>query len=128
MFSMTVFATENKNGKNDNIFAEDKTNIMISADHPQFTIKLKSNPTTGFSWFLREYDANLIAPVKHSYQQQDANVKLMGAPGYELWTFKVKPSGFVVPQHTAIRFVYMRPWSSSDSSSQVVFRVNTQSK
>jgi predicted secreted protein len=34
----------------------------------------------------------------------------MGAPGYEKWTFRVKPAGFVVPHTTNITLVYARSW------------------
>lgn len=87
---------------------------------------MKSNPTTGYSWFLREYDSTIITPVKHSFEQPSA--KLMGAPGFELWTFKVKSAGFAVPQQTTIRMVYTRPWQSNDTGTQLVFRITTQGK
>lgn len=110
----------------DNLYTEDKPNIAVDAKHAEFILKIKSNPTTGYSWFLREYDANLIMPVKHSFLPPEKS--LIGAPGYELWTFRVKPIGFVVPQQTIIRMIYSRPWQGSDSSTQLVFRISTQGK
>lgn len=107
------------------VYTEDKQTILISADQPEFILKLKSNPSTGYTWFLREYDANLIEPVKHSFEQPTE--ELIGASGFEEWTFKVKPAGFVVPQQTAIRMIYARPWQSNDSSTQLVFHISTQS-
>lgn len=109
------------------IYTEENTNFSMSASQPTFIIKLKSNPTTGYSWFLREYDDSLITPVKHSFEKA-SNTNLMGAPGYELWTFTIKPAGFAVPQQTLLRFVYTRPWQGNDGSTQVVFRISTQSK
>lgn len=108
------------------IYTEDKQSIMVSADHPEFTLKLKSNPTTGYSWFLRDYDPDMMTPIKHSFE--GTTPKLMGSPSYELWTFKVKPTAFVVPQETVIRMVYTRPWETNDGSTQIVFRVMTQGK
>lgn len=105
-----------------NLHTEEAPNFLVSAASPVFILKLKSNPTTGFSWFMREYDDRLIIPIKHAYQSPTG--KLMGAPGYDIWTFKVKPAGFVVPQQTVLRMVYARPWAP-DSSTQVVFRVST---
>ncbi len=107
-------------------YTQNEPNIVVSKDAPNFMIKLQSNPTTGYSWFLREYDANLVQPVKHEFIHGDK--KLIGAPGYELWTFKIKPSGFIVPQQSSIRFSYARPWESTDSASQVVFHISTQGK
>jgi inhibitor of cysteine peptidase len=104
------------------VYLEDKPVLMVTIDQPEFVIKLKSNATTGFSWFLREYNAALIEPVSHEFEAP-ADKTLMGAPGYELWKFRVKPGSFVVPQQTMIRFVYARPWELDDGSSQLVFKV-----
>lgn len=126
-FSGITFAADKvKSVVNENIITDEKPNFIVTTNNPQFTIKLKSNPSTGYAWFLREYDAELLIPVKHEFQQGDK--KLIGAPGYELWTFRVKPVGFVVPRQTTLRFIYSRPWSNSDSSTQVVFRLSTQGK
>lgn len=106
------------------VYTEDKVGILVTPAHTQFTIKLKSNPTTGYSWFLREYDASFMKPIKHEFEAP-ANKKLMGAPGFEIWTFQVKPSAFTVPQTTMMRFVYARPWEGLDQAKQIVFRVST---
>ena len=129
LFSASLMAAQatNLSVNNDNsinVFTNDKTNIVIAATQPVFILKLKSNPTTGYSWFLREYDASLISPLKHSFQAPDK--KLIGASGFELWTFKLKPQAFVVPHQTMVRMVYMRPWQGTDNSTQVIFRVTTQ--
>jgi|SRR5579862_7396779 len=125
LFYSTSFADKKPVNPSDDFYSEDKLNISVDAMHPEFTIKLKSNPTTGYSWFLREYDANLLTPLKHKFAKPSQ--KLIGAPGYELWTFHVKPSGFIVPQLTTIRMVYTRPWQGMESSTQLVFRVSTLS-
>ncbi|MDR3477727.1 MAG: protease inhibitor I42 family protein [Gammaproteobacteria bacterium] len=104
------------------VYLEEKPAVMVMVDQPQFVIKLKSNATTGFSWFLREYNSAIIEPVSHEFEAP-TDKKLMGAPGYELWTFRVKPNSFIVPQQTMIRFVYSRPWEIDDGSSQLVFKV-----
>jgi len=109
---------------NKNIFTEDKSGITVTRDHPQFSIKLKSNPTTGYTWFLRECDLTRITPETHTFET-NPDKNLMGAPGSELWTFRVNPSGFVVPQQTILRFVYARPWEGTAQSKQIVFRVST---
>ena len=107
-------------------YTEDKLNIIVTKSQPEFSIQLKSNPTTGFSWFLREYDDHIIVPVKRTYQK--ANAKLIGSSGNEIWIFKVKPEAFAVPQQTTIRLIYARPWENRDSTTPIVFRVTTQDK
>lgn len=115
--SATFSQLEKKN------YTEERAGIMVQADQPEFTITLKSNPTTGYSWFLRDYHTDLIKPVKHEFIA--GNPKLMGAPGQEVWTFRAKPAAFSVPQQTLIRMVYARPWEGMEQSSQLVFRVST---
>jgi len=109
------------------VYTEDKPVATILPDQPVFSIKLKSNPTTGFLWYLRSYDANVLEPVKHTFEPA-ANKKLIGAPGYEIWTFRVKPNGFVVPMQTFIRFVYGRSWETNSQANQFVFQVTTRGK
>lgn len=105
------------------IYTEDKLAVMVTKDHPQFQIKLKSNATTGYSWFLREYNSEIVTPVKRAIIPPET--KMMGAPGFEVWTFKMKPTAFTVPQQTMLRFIYSRPWDANDQSKQLVFRVST---
>lgn len=105
-----------------NVFTADKPNIMVAQTNPNFTLKLKSNPTTGFTWFLRDYDDALVVPVKHTFETSET--KLMGAPGYDFWEFKMKPSAFLVPRQTIVRMIYARPFSG-DNVTPVMFTIST---
>ena len=117
-FQTTTFATKSE----PNIYTEDKLNVIVTKDQPQFIIHLKSNPTTGYNWFLREYDAKLIIPIKHRYEAP--NNRMVGASGYDVWTFSVKPAAFIVPQMTQLRFIYTRPWETQDQVKQLVFKIS----
>lgn len=90
--------------------------LLVSAAHPEFELKLPSNPTTGFSWFLGAYDHHLIHAVSHKYIAPKK--QLMGAGGYELWSFKVKKAAFVLPQQTVITMHYRRPWTEKQAKTQ----------
>lgn len=105
-------------------YSEDKLAVSVLPEQPQFIVRLKSNPTTGFSWFLSGYNAQLLKPVKQSYLAA-TDKKLIGAAGYETWVFEVKPDAFIVPQQTEIHFVYARPWSVTEQANQLVFKVST---
>ena len=115
-----VYAAENKNISP--IYTEDKPVVMVSANAPQFIIKLKSNASTGYVWFLQDYNSGIISVVKHTYQMPVDN-NLIGAPGCELWTFRVTPAGLIVPRETMIRFVYIRPWEVAKDVKPLVFKV-----
>lgn len=110
----------------ESFYTENQSNVIVKKSQPQFSIKLKSNPTTGYSWFLREYNSKFILPLKHQFEKPTK--QLVGASGYEIWTFRVKPAGFSVPQQTQIRFVYTRPWQAKESASVLTFRVTMLSE
>ena len=128
LFNNISYASEVNNqasNKNDDsaIYTEGKRDILVSSSEPQFTIKLKSNPSTGYAWFLRRYNATFLIPIKHRFQQ--GNNQLIGGSGVELWTFRVKPKAFLVPQQTVIRMIYARPWDNKEKSTEVVFHITT---
>ena len=104
------------------VYMADKPDITVSAAQPTFSLKLKANPTTGYVWLLRDYDASLVTPVSHQYQKP--NAKLIGAPGYDLWTFKMKPAAFIVPRQTTVRMIYTRPFSN-ENPTPVLFSIST---
>lgn len=83
--------------------------ILVKQSAPTFSIILRSNPTTGFMWILRDYDNNLITPIRKIFYS--SKTKLIGAGGYEKWTFRVNPKAFAVPQTTGVTLVYARPWN-----------------
>lgn len=105
------------------VFSDPAKTIMVKKSNPVFNIILQSNPTTGYSWSLKSYDSNLIVPVKHKFYPPE-NKKLVGAPGYERWTFRVKTEGFTVPQLTSITLIYLRPWEEQGAQA-VNFKVVT---
>ena len=103
---------------------QQSTAISVSEAQPVFIIKLISNPTTGYVWSLRHYDKTLLTAVKHEYHAPKTD--LIGAPGYELWTFRAKPAAFAVPARTKLSFVYARPWESDQAGSAAEFVVTFQ--
>ena len=82
--------------------------IVVSKKSPVVTITLPSNSTTGYMWILTKYNNNLIKPLKQKYYGSKKN--LAGAGGYEVWTFRVKSSGFTVPQVIEVNLIYAQPW------------------
>jgi inhibitor of cysteine peptidase len=116
----------NAEEKNSPVYTENNLHIIVYANEPEFIYQLKSNPTTGYSWFIHNYDTDLIELVSHQFQRPDS--KLMGAPGFERWIFRLKPAAFNVSQQLTIRLVYMRPWESNASGTPLVIQITTQKK
>jgi inhibitor of cysteine peptidase len=117
LFSLVALAG-NTNETSLKVYTEDEVLIQIVPD-AEFVIRLNSNISTGYSWFLREYDPELISVSKHSYIAPKTN--LIGAPGFDEWTFKTTHSPkLTTPSY--IRFVYARPWEKNIAK-QVIFKL-----
>ena len=101
--------------------------IVVNSEAPKFTLTLKSNPTTGYTWVLvGNYNDELIKPVSHAYHAPDT--KLVGAPGYETFTFKVKDEAFKMPQLFSVSLQYVRPWVAVKNAQKMTFTIVTTDK
>lgn len=78
--------------------------IQVKAGQ-NFTIKMESNPTTGYGWQLSKALDNKISLVTNAFIPPDS--KLCGAGGHEVWTFKAIEQGQV-----EISMNYVRPWDN----------------
>ena len=105
----------------DNNFTDPTKSIQVSLGSPTILLKLKSNPTTGYSWFLVDYNHDLLTPLKWKYMPPTSD--LVGASGYELWTFQVNQKAFMVPQLTQITLQYTRPWVVPSTDRKLTFTV-----
>jgi inhibitor of cysteine peptidase len=88
----------------------DKTHITVKAPG-EFSIKIESNPTTGYSWGLQPLKENEQTLVKFKKQkveepgEESHKEKLLGAPTYEIFTFEA-----LAPGEAVIELHYRRPW------------------
>lgn len=88
---------------------QDQSNIEIKKGQ-EFTLKLNSNQTTGYSWDVDgTYDTSIITKTGYQYVTDSSN--LAGAPGTELWTFKGEKAGT-----TTLTFKYFRSWEGASSA------------
>lgn len=106
-------------------FSHPKKPIVVSSDKPEFTLQLKSNRTTGYSWFMISYDRKLIRIMGSEYIA--ANMKRMGEPGMSVWHFRMLPEAFKVQHATKIRLLYARPFELKKGKI-VTFIIVTHSK
>lgn len=81
-----------------------------------FTIRMESNPTTGYGWQLSKALDNNIILVTNAFIPPDS--KLMCAGGHEVWTFKAIEQG-----QTEISIKYVRPWEKDQPTRTNVFTV-----
>ena len=97
------------------------TNYSRNRCEPAFAVDMPENPTTGYTWFLSGYDANIITPVAKSYTA--AASQLAGAPGVASWRFN---SRVHVPTITKVRFSAQRPWAISDKAQSTEYTIVIQ--
>lgn len=105
-------------------FSDPDQAIIVTTESPTFTIRLQSNPSTGFGWFLSLHDQTLIQPIKQKYYAPKEGRP--GAGGYEEWTFQVNTAAFKVPQLTSIDMVYARPWGKLENYKTAKFNIFTK--
>lgn len=106
------------------IYDQENVAITVTSAQSEFVIKLKANPSTGYTWVLSNYDKALVTPLTHRYEA--AQTKLIGAPGFDLWTFRAKPAAFTAGQKSKINFDYVRPWEEKVSAGKAEFIVGVE--
>lgn len=114
---------DTNNSEKNIAYSDPQKPILVKKPQPLFSITLQSNPTTGFLWSLKGFDANTIKPISRTYYPPQKN-GLIGRGGYEKWLFSVKPAGFVVPQTTTITLIYAR-YSELEGAQVSNFKVVT---
>jgi inhibitor of cysteine peptidase len=94
-------------------FSDPNKAIIVTAADSTFTLTLKANPSTGFSWFLAKYDQTIVEPISQKYYS--TSTERVGVGGYEVWEFKIKPEALRVPQVIEVQMLYARPWEPVNS-------------
>lgn len=80
-----------------------------------FSIQLRSNPTTDYSWQLAEpFDKTRLEKVSNHYQADANPNRMVGVGGTETLMFKALKSG-----HAKIQVRYIRSWEAQDTAAQV---------
>jgi inhibitor of cysteine peptidase len=101
--------------------AESKPTELEAIAGKKFTITLKSNPTTGYSWALAPLpEGAAVKFVEQKYERP--NTGMMGAGGQEIWTFEA-----VKPGKAEITLKYARSWEKDKPAAETrVFTVTVK--
>ena len=67
------------------------------------TVRLCSNPTTGFQWSYEMSGDTVLKEEGHDFEEPDSSV--VGASGTDVWTFEGTAKGT-----TEVLMEYSRPW------------------
>jgi inhibitor of cysteine peptidase len=94
----------------------DGTVLTLAVDNGKpFTIPLRENPTTGYSWQVEIGNPEAVAAVSSEYVQ-GGRPGMTGAPGMRLFTFKGNGHG----GSSAIQFRYRRPWEKNTAPAKTL--------
>lgn len=104
-----------------NTYTDPSNIIQVTPADSTVTIKIKSNATTGYSWFLTDYNSAVLTPISSKYVAPTSN--LVGAAGYVEWQFSVNKAAFTVPQLTQVSMQYLRPWVVSANNQKMNFTI-----
>ena len=71
-----------------------------------FSVYLEGNPTTGYNWYVKDYDRKIVEQVgKEEYKSEGNKI---GAGGHFTFNFKAISTG-----KTKLELVYLRPWEKN---------------
>jgi len=99
------------------VYTDPKKPIIVGKSADNFTIELQANPTTGYMWFLKNFNDDLIAIDSHHYVPPKD--KQLGAAGTDVWKFVIDTDAINAPQLMELEFVYTKPWNLSNQKSKV---------
>lgn len=98
------------------IYTNANAGIKVAAG-AVFTIRLPSNPTTGYQWRLADLPADAPARLREHRFDPPA-VARIGAGGHEIWVFEGMRPGAM-----AVAMAYLRPWEPDQPHTQCFFKV-----
>ncbi|MFA6408955.1 MAG: hypothetical protein WCW01_02100 [Gammaproteobacteria bacterium] len=114
MFVSLVFAETNN-------LSDPNKGVVVSKNEAGFSIKLATGTQNKVKWYLKEFDSNLIEPVKRDVKTSTGK----GSQSYEQWFFRVKPIAFRVPCITSITLMSAQVGSAQGIQAST-FRVVTR--
>lgn len=90
-------------GKGHQLTEEDSGQKVTLEVGQTLTLTLKSNPTTGYQWQIRDLDEAVLKLSGYEYKA-DKPITL-GSGGVDVWSFEAQ-----APGQTTLRLEYVRPW------------------
>ncbi|NPV61616.1 MAG: protease inhibitor I42 family protein [Methanotrichaceae archaeon] len=98
----------------DNAPCEPMINASVGED---FIISVRSNPSTGFSWWT-QFDPQYLSLVGSSFNEGSASPGMVGVPGTEVFTFRAEAAG-----ETDVYLLLLQPWENGTIAERQIFPV-----
>ena len=109
-------------------FSDPAKAITVKAEDPRFRIRLASNPTTGYRWYLKPWSTPWLKVINQTYTPGDSGS--LGSSGSQTWEFELSAQAFNASFLLPIEFISLRSWDLKDLSAakSTVFYVSTEAK
>lgn len=108
MLPMAVCAKPGTTGQNKMITENDNGNTIYIKEGHAFFLKLKENPSTGYSWQLKLSSGLNQLSDKYHPLESSVNNFVIGAAGFRLWKIEAVAKG-----SQQINAIYKRSWEST---------------
>lgn len=87
------------------------------ADPQTAEISLKSNPTTGYSWFA--FQSSDLFEITDEYFPDSTDEHIAGGGGYQHFVLKPLKAG-----ECEVSFIYQRPWEAMELGDDYTFNIS----
>lgn len=84
---------------------------VLNPNDNHVEIRLAANNSTGYSWFVRDYNYHLLKLESYHYVEPTVT-DLVGVRGTAVFVFSVNSGFYDAPQMTSIELVYGQTWQS----------------
>ncbi|MCF6767767.1 protease inhibitor I42 family protein [Thiotrichales bacterium 19S11-10] len=112
-FTLCILSLPLSANTNDNI----NKPIVVNNKEWTVTIELPANATTGYQWYLKSYDPDLIRPKSYRYSTNNDSKKI-GQGGIAEFKLTVSKRFKSVPQLTEVSFIYVKPWNLEEQTKE----------
>lgn len=100
-------------------------NIRLTDQQQTVEVSLPANATTGYQWFIKSYDHDLLSLQGYRYTKSNSNA--VGSGGTAIFSFSVDPRFYDAPQMTTVSLAYQQPWSAAQSGSTATITISATS-
>ena len=89
--------------------ATDRTTRTVTKSK-QVVVSVDSHPSTGYRWYLKNWDRRVLIPIDYEYVSSNQKSKqLVGTPGVSNFKFLVQKNLKGIPIYTEVQLVLVGP-------------------
>lgn len=92
--------------------ADNGTSVSLAVGEV-LIVRLGSNPSTGYSWQVREIGDNLVQVGESAYEATPVDEQIVGSGGHETWRFEAVSAG-----ESTLELHYRQPFDDEAESAE----------